>query len=460
MEPLKVGDVVRAAFGSLVRPGRDTITGVSIDSRTVAPGDLFFAVRGERFDGHRFAAAAVARGAAGVVVADTSILPAEGLVIVVGDTRRSLGDLARYYRGRFKTRVAAVTGSNGKTTTRDMIAAVLSREHRVVCAQGSYNNDIGVPLTVFRLDSATEFGVFEIEMNQFGGTKMLARVCRPEVGIVTNIGDTHLEFMKDRRGVALEKQELLRELPKAGSAVVNADDEMVMAFSRRACRSRCLTFGIENKADVFATDIAERGLEGCEFRLQGEHSVRLGLPGRHNVYNFLAAAGACRALGFEFPTIAGSARRMRPAPMRLAVKRLGPVVLIDDSYNANPQSMEAALGLLCRNAEPGRRVAILGDMMELGGFAVEAHSRVGQLVAGCVDRVAFVGPLGQHAAAVAVKAGLDPGRVRLYTASGQVLAELFDIVKPKDTILVKGSRPMKMELVTEAITKKYGKESD
>ncbi|MEO0082609.1 MAG: UDP-N-acetylmuramoyl-tripeptide--D-alanyl-D-alanine ligase [candidate division WOR-3 bacterium] len=464
MEPLKVEDVVRAVGGTLVRGGRKTITGVSIDSRAMRPGDLFFAIKGERFDGHEFVPDVLARGAAGAIVQVPPVnLPSSvrsRVVIQVADTRKALADLARFYRSRLRTRVVAVTGSNGKTTTREMIAAVLASRHRVVSAEGNFNNDIGVPLTVFRLDSGTEFGVFEIEMNRFGGTRMLAQVCRPEVGVVTNIGDSHLEFMKDRMGVALEKAELLAELPEDGCAVVNADDPMVMNIAGRACRTRCLTFGIEKPADVFATEVRDLGLEGSEFRLMGQHPVRLSIPGWHNVVNFLAACAATRACGMEFADMPRALVRFTPPEKRLRVHRLGKVTLIDDSYNANPQSMAVAVELLCRNAAPGHRVAFLGDMLELGEYAVEAHSRLGQIVSTCLDRVAFVGPLGEHAASVAIKAGMDAKRFRLFADAGQLLSELFDMIRPGDTILVKGSRAMKMELVTQAILQHYDEEPD
>jgi len=460
MKSLKVADIVKAVGGTLVRAGRKTVTGVSIDSRTCGRGDLFFAIKGERFDGHRFADDALGRGAAGAVVENPAGLKGRGVIVRVADTRRALADVARLHRSRLETRVIAVTGSNGKTTTRDMIAAILGTRYRVVNAPRNFNNDIGVPLTVFRLDTDTEFGVFEIEMNRFGGTKMLAEVCRPEVGVVTNVGDSHLEFMKDRRGVAIEKAELLAELPAHGYAVLNADDPLVMDIAQRAGPAKRLTFGVRRRADVFATDVNDRGFGGSEFRFQGQYRMDLPLPGLHNVANFLAAAAACRAVGMEFAEIPEGLAGFKPPAMRLRVLRFGRVTLIDDSYNANPQSMETAIDLLYRCAPKGHRVAFLGDMLELGSFTYEAHTRLGQLVGSQLDRVAFVGPMGQHVASVAVKSGMDAGRFRLYPDSDHVLAELFDIIKPGDTILVKGSRAMKMDLVTQAIVENYGKESD
>jgi len=455
MKSLTFEQVVHATGGSLVRPGQGEVSGVSIDSRKVQPGELFIAIKGERFDGHSFLGEVAKAGAAGVVVSKAEELPESGAVILVKDTRRALGDLARLYRSTLPVRVLAVTGSNGKTTTREMIGHILSHRFRVVKAEGSFNNDIGVPLTVFRLEPSTEVGVFEIEMNELGGTARLAQVCGPEVGVVTNIGDSHLESMKDRAGVAREKAELLEALPENGCAVLNADDPLVMGIGAKYAGCRKLTFGVEQRADVFATDVRELGLEGIEFTLQGEFPVRLPSPGRFQVANCLAAAAACSALGMELRHIAGGIEGFEPPSMRLAIRKFPNLTLIDDCYNANPQSMREAIRLLCANTRPEHRVAVLGDMLELGEHSVQAHTELGQWVAGCVDRVAFVGREVAHAVAVAVQAGRKPGRMRLYESSELLLPDLFDIVRRGDTLLVKGSRAMHLELVTRAITEHY-----
>lgn len=456
MTRLTIEQVVHATGGSLVRPGHAEVGGVSIDSRAVRPGELFIAIKGERFDGHSFLGEAAKAGAAGVVVSRAESVPGTGAVILVSDTRTALGDLARFYRSTLPVRAVAVTGSNGKTTTREMIGAILSNRFRVVKAEGSFNNDIGVPLTVFRLEPDTEVGVFEIEMNELGGTARLADICRPEVGTVTNIGDSHLEFMKDRDGVAREKAELLEALPETGCAVLNADDPLVMRIGAKYARCRKLTFGVEQHADVFATDVRELGLDSIEFKLQGEYPVRLPSPGRFQVANLLAAAAACFALGIEHRHIAEDIEGFAPPAMRLAIRKFKNLTVIDDCYNANPQSMREAIRLLCANTRPERRVAVLGDMLELGEHSVEAHTQLGQWVAGCVDRVAFVGREVAHAVAVAVQAGRKPGRLRLYESSELLLPDLFDMVRRGDTLLVKGSRAMKLELVTKAIIEHYG----
>ncbi|OYD15002.1 hypothetical protein CH330_06910 [candidate division WOR-3 bacterium JGI_Cruoil_03_51_56] len=459
MEPLSIEDIVRATDGKLSGSGNGEITGVSVDSRTIRPGELFIAIRGERFDGHRFIKDAVAKGA-GIVISQSRSVHGNIAcpMVLVEDTRKALGDIAKFYRSKFRTRVIAVTGSNGKTTTRDMIASILDSRFNVVKAEASYNNDIGVPLTVFRLGQDIDIGVFEIEMNVFGGTKRLAGICMPEIGVITNIGDTHLEFMHNRQGVAQEKAELLEALPKNGCAVLNQDDPLVMEIGGKYCHSRRLTFGFEKTADVYAESLKCTALGGSEFLLQGRYRVQILLSGKHNVSNCLGAVAVARCLGMEFADIGNEIGKFRPLPMRLRIRHSGDIVVIDDSYNANPQSVRAAFDVLCQNAPLGNRVAFLGDMLELGEFSAEAHTRIGRMAAKLLDRVVFVGKMAKYAYSAAIDAGMNQANVRLYRNCRDVLDELFDLIRPKDTILVKGSRAMRMELVAEAIITKYGKD--
>jgi UDP-N-acetylmuramoyl-tripeptide--D-alanyl-D-alanine ligase len=456
MEQISMLDLLGATGGRLLQHGADNVTGVTTDSRHVQNGDLFVAIKGDRFDGHHYASDAVQVGAKAVVLSDSRFAPDTGAVILVRDTRQALGDVAAFHRQRLVVRVAAVTGSNGKTTVRGMLAAILRPRSRVLEAEGNFNNDIGVPLTLLRLTPETEVAVLEIEMNEPGGTRRLADISRPEVGAITNVGDSHLESMHDRQGVAREKAELLEALSDTGTAVVNADDELVMEMARRFGHSKQVTFGTLVKADVFACDIVDHGLDGSEFLLQGEHRVRVRLPGLHNVANCLAAAAAARALGIGFDMMPDPLAAFEPQPMRLVVKRLGDITVLDDCYNANPQSMRAAMEVLCASVEKGRRVAFLGDMLELGERAVEFHTAIGRRVVGCLDRVVFVGPLGGHAAAVAIRDGMGADRVRVYSESEQVLPELFDMIRAGDRILVKGSRTIRMELIAQALEEKYG----
>ncbi|MEO0080224.1 MAG: UDP-N-acetylmuramoyl-tripeptide--D-alanyl-D-alanine ligase [candidate division WOR-3 bacterium] len=445
-----------ATGGNLVRGSETLVPGISIDTRTLKPNELYIAIRGKRFDGHSFIPDALRAGAVGVVLQNETAIPVEGIVIKVPDTREALQQIATAYRRRLNLKVVAVTGSNGKSTTKEMLATILECRFKVVRAEGSYNNDIGVPLTVLKLNLDTEAAVFEIEMNELGGTYKLARVCQPQVGVITNIGDTHLEFMKDRQGVACEKQELLSALPQDGVAVLNADDEAVMAIGRRCGPKERLTFALDKPADVFAHDVRELGLDGVQFLLQGEYEIRLKVPGRHNVANCLAACAAARALGIGFEEMPESLARFTGLPMRLQRIQLKGVTLIDDCYNANPQSMAEALELLFRNAERRHRLAILGDMLELGESSHKLHEEIGRKAGAGVDRLVLIGPESEAAAEAALQAGLNPQNLFRFNSSSEVGDVLFDIIRPGDTILVKGSRAMGLELIVQKIVSHYG----
>ena len=294
---MRLNELVTATRGRLVNGRELKVTGVSVDTRSLKPGDLYVAIRGKRLDGHQFCEQAVEKGAVGVVVDTEAAVPTGKVGIVVTDTTEALGRIAFRHRERMSARVVAVTGSNGKTTTKEILAAILALKFKTLRPEGSYNNDIGVPLTVLRMTKDIEAAVFEIEMNKLGGTARLARICRPEVGVITNVGDTHLEFMTDRHGVAQEKAELLQVLPERGAAVLNADDPLVMAIGSTYAPPRRVTFGVEQKAEVFATDVEDAGLAGSRFRLMGKYEVTLSIPGGHNVANCLAACAGAYAMG-------------------------------------------------------------------------------------------------------------------------------------------------------------------
>ena len=454
MDPIRLSELVAATGGRLVNGRELKVTGVSIDTRTLKPGDLYIAIRGKRLDGHQFCEQAVEKGAVGVVVDSEAAVPAGAAGIVVTNTTDALSCVAFRHRERMSARVVAITGSNGKSTTKEILAAILAVKFKTLKPEGSFNNDIGVPLTVLRMTREIEAAVFEIEMNELGGTARLARICRPETGVITNIGDTHLEFMKDRHGVAQEKAELLQALPEKGAAVLNADDPLVMAIGSTYAPPRRVTFGLEQEAEVFATDIGEAGLAGSRFRLMGKYEVTLPIPGRHNVANCLAACAGAYAMGMWPGDMPEAIARLKPLPMRLRVTRLGETTLIEDCYNANPQSVGAALELLERCGAAARRVAFLGDMLELGESSPARHEDLGHSVGALVNRLAVVGPLGEYTAKGASEAGLK--QIRRFDTSAEALAALFDIIRPGDTILVKGSRAMAMEIISQEIVRLYG----
>jgi len=454
VEPIRLNELVTATGGRLVN-GRDSkVTGVSIDTRTLNPGDLYVAIRGKRLDGHQFCDMAMEKGAVGVVVDSEAAVPAGKVGIVVANTTKALGRIAFRHRERMSARVVAVTGSNGKTTTKEILAAILAIKFKTLKPEGSFNNDIGVPLTVLRMTRDIEAAVFEIEMNELGGTARLARICRPEVGVITNIGDTHLEFMKDRHGVAQEKAELLQALPEKGAAVLNADDPLVMAIGSTYAPPRRVTFGLEQKAEVFATDIEDAGLAGSRFRLMGKYDVALAMPGRHNVANCLAACAGAYAMGMGPGDMPEAIAGLKALPMRLRVTKLGDMTLIEDCYNANPQSVGAAIDVLEKCNLVERRIAFLGDMLELGDSAQAQHEALGRKIGALVSRLVVVGPLGESTAKGASAVGLT--QIWRFETAEAAREALFDIIKSGDTILVKGSRAMAMETISQEIVRLYG----
>lgn len=454
MEPIRLNELVTATRGRLVNGRELKVTGVSVDTRSLKPGDLYVAIRGKRLDGHQFCEQAVEKGAVGVVVDTEAAVPTGKVGIVVTDTTEALGRIAFRHRERMSARVVAVTGSNGKTTTKEILAAILALKFKTLRPEGSYNNDIGVPLTVLRMTKDIEAAVFEIEMNKLGGTARLARICRPEVGVITNVGDTHLEFMTDRHGVAQEKAELLQVLPERGAAVLNADDPLVMAIGSTYAPPRRVTFGVEQKAEVFATDVEDAGLAGSRFRLMGKYEVTLSIPGGHNVANCLAACAGAYAMGMWPGDMPEAIAKLKPLPMRLRVIRLGDITLIEDCYNANPQSVGAALEVLRQCSAVERRIAFLGDMLELGESAQAQHEAIGRKVGALVNRLVVVGPLGECTAKGASAVGLT--QIWRFETAAKAREAVFDIIKPGDTILVKGSRAMAMETISQEIVRRYG----
>jgi UDP-N-acetylmuramoyl-tripeptide--D-alanyl-D-alanine ligase len=457
------GGTLRAGRRELAPTEKGTIAGISIDTRTIRKGELYVAIIGKRLDGHDFVAEAIRKGAAGVLVSQDLPKSARrkiGPAIKVRDTTRALGDIAAFHRRRFNPIVIAVTGSNGKSTTKEMLAAILAQRFRVLKPESSFNNDIGVPLTVLAMNQQTQAAIIEMEMNLLGGTRRLCEIAQPQIGVVTNIGDTHLEFLRDREGVAQEKSELIEYIGGRGASVLNADDPLVMEIGRRFPTRERVTFGIRRPADVFATRIRNLGEKGLSFLLNGAVPVRLPIIGRHNVANALAAVAAAGAVGVHTREAVAGIEGVKPLPLRLQIERFGGLTLIADCYNANPQSMAAALEVLrnaeCRmpNRKGGRKIAVLGEMLELGDRAARPHYELG-LAAGSVADWALV--KGEHAADVirgARQAGIAAGRALAVRDAAQAVQKLIDIARPKDTILVKGSRANRLEEIVQEFRKR------
>lgn len=418
------------------------VSAVSTDSRTVNPGDLFFALPGEDFDGHNFVNDAFKKGAVGAVVSK-SVKSSKSL-IKVENTAHALGKIAKAHRKKFDIPIIVVSGSNGKTTTKDMLAKILSRKFNTLKAEKSFNNHVGVPLTLLNMTDQTEIAVLELETNILGETRRLAEIIDPLAAVITNISDTHLEFLPSKEKVAEEKAEILESLRSGGFAVLNRDDIWAMRIGDKSSARKLVTFGINNEADFIATGIKKHGYAGTQFVFNQRYPVRLKIPGAYNVYNALAAAACASTLGVEHDIIAEELEDFRASPMRGEIIECRGIKIIDDTYNANPQSVRETIQVL-QDIGEGRRIAVLADMLELGKATKDAHYNLGKFIAKSkVDIIITVGELARYIAeGVANNSKEKEGYS--YDDKHSALQKLLDIIRPNDTILIKGSRKMEME---------------
>ncbi len=420
--------------------------------RTIEPGDLFIALTGESSDGHKFLADALAKGAAGVVVSRK--VEARRLAIRVDDTLLALGDIAGYYRSKFTPTMVAVTGSVGKTTTKEMIAAVAAARGPVLKSAGNFNNEIGAPLTLLELAPRHKTAVVEMAMRGPGQIDYLARIARPSIGVITNIHMSHIELLGSMDAIADAKGELLDHLPADGAAVLNADDGYFDYLKRRA-NCRVVSFGESPQADVRAMSVGLDSKGCCNFEVQtagGSFSVRIPVPGEHNIKDALSAVAVGELLGITYEQISEALANYTPPEKRSnVVPTRGGVVIIDDTYNASPASMHSALKTLAM-MEGERKIAVLGDMLELGDHALDAHLELGRAAkeAG-VDMLLTVGQLGKLIARGAIDAGMPVALVSEYDDSWQAARELPEKLRERDVVLVKGSRAVKMERVVEGL---------
>ncbi|MFV1972354.1 MAG: UDP-N-acetylmuramoyl-tripeptide--D-alanyl-D-alanine ligase [Thiohalobacterales bacterium] len=418
--------------------------GVSTDSRDLQEGNLFVALQGPHYDGHDYIETARERGAAAAAVShslDTG-LP----LIEVADTRMALGQLAGWWRAQFTLPVVAITGTNGKTTVRAMTEAILSRSGRTLSTRGNLNNEIGVPLTLFRLDAADRFAIVEMGANHAGEIDYLAGISRPTIAVVTNAGPAHLEGFGDLPGVARAKGELFTRLGDDGIAIINADDDFASLWCDLAGQREIVRFGIEQPADVRAHwqgDVS--GSRVQLFTPRGETEFRLPLPGRHNVMNALAASAAALAAGVDLEDVCAGLESLAPVAGRFNIHRLADgVTVIDDTYNANPESLQAALDVLAMTG--GETWLVLGDMGELGADAVTLHREAGaQACTSGVDRLFTLGSLAQAAA------GGFGSRAEHFDTPEALVTALQQARHADLHVLVKGSRRMRMERIIEAL---------
>jgi UDP-N-acetylmuramoyl-tripeptide--D-alanyl-D-alanine ligase len=445
---LQIADLADAKISA--GPGHVFVDKVSTDSRTLKPGELFVALRGENFDGHKFVESAVQTGAAGAIVdlAWKGNVPESFTILRADDTLRAYQTLAANYRKSLPFRVIAITGSNGKTSVKDFTASVLARKFRVTKTEGNFNNHVGLPRTILEATSADQVAVWEIGMNHPGEIAALAKIASPDVGIITNVGVAHIEFMGSRDAIAKEKGALAQAIAPDGTVILNADD----SFSQKiAARTKAkLLFAGTTSGTVRAAEIRQSA-DGSEFTiLEGAHRCRaqVPVPGLHMVQNAMLAVAAGRLFGLSIEECAAGLASAPLAKARLQIKQIHGVQFIDDSYNANPDSMKAALRTLVELDADGKRIAVLGEMLELGKESERGHREVGECAAELgVDQLIAIGETGAIIARAAEKGGVAKSvAVKSTSEAAEMLA---DIATPGDLVLVKGSRSARTERVLE-----------
>lgn len=448
MTPCTAREICAAVGGTLLQDSGAPVTGVTTDSRAVQPGQLFIPLVGERFDGHAYISKALDGGAAGCLTAAApeTLLPGK-LYIQVADTRLALKALASWYRDKFDLPVVQVTGSAGKTTTKEMIASVLSQRYNTLRTEGNFNNDIGAPLTLLRLMPEHQAAVIETGMNHFGEIRYLGEMVRPDIAVITNVGDAHIENLGNtRQGILRAKCEIFENLTPEGVAVLNGDDELLNTVTLPQTILRC---GVGDGCGVRVTDIDDRGLEGvaCTVTIEGEHyRLTTSAPGRYMIYPMAMAAAIGRRLGLTGEEIAAGVAAYTTVGSRMHLIRLpGERLVIDDCYNANPQSMAEGLRMLA--ASPARnRVAVLGDMGELGQLTAQAHRDMGALTR----------RLGLTAVAVGEKmhalTETDP-QAQWFATVEEAMPAIRQLFTPGTAVLVKASHAMHFESIVKELEK-------
>ena len=447
---------VQAAFPAVVlQLTQNKFCDVVTDTRLVKKGVLFVALIGEKFDGHDFIQTAIEKGAAGVVVSrnysETELRDLPITVIQAEDTLKAYQLLAKVYRRRFSIPVIAITGSNGKTTTKDFTAAVLSANFNVLKTEANFNNEIGLPKTLLQLQANHQVAVVEMGMRGFGQIAELAEIAQPTIGIVTNVGETHMEILGSLANIAKAKAELVEHLDENSVAILNADNSFVAAMQSKV-KGKCITFGIDKPSDLKAGHIKTVHKNCTEFdcTFKGQsYSFVLPIVGRHNVYNVLAALAVGFTLGLSAVEMQKGLTGFAATKMRFEIQQVGLYQVINDAYNASPMSMKAALETLA-DVAARRKIAVLGDMLELGSVSVAAHKNIGKLVADQkIDALITFGDMAAHIAQEARTAGVQ--LVYICKSHAEAGIALKEILQPEDTILFKGSRGMQMEKIIDLI---------
>ncbi|MEW6097311.1 MAG: UDP-N-acetylmuramoyl-tripeptide--D-alanyl-D-alanine ligase [bacterium] len=460
MEPIKIDEILQAIEGELLQGDKDKwIAKISTDSRQITQGDLFIALKGDRFDGHDFVEEVIKKEA-GALVISKDIQPVTSYqlpitIIKVRDTLIALGKIAAYYRQKFEIPIVAITGSNGKTTTKEMAWQLISQKLNTLKCKGSFNNAIGLPLTLLELKNTTQSAVVEIGMNQVGEIKYLATIAKPTVALITNIGESHIGYLKTKENIANEKAQILDAVKDKGIAILNLDDDY---SNRMKFKGRLITYGIRNSADINAQDI-HQDINGIKFTLiLANNHYKLAIPilGLHNVYNVLGATAIAYALGLNFDEIKDAYKDFKTPYGRMELRSHGKIKIINDAYNANPTSMKAAVQTLNQIHTKGRKILVMGDMLELGELSESFHRAIAkEIVTNGVDVLFTIGENASLTSDEAHKVGLE---VYKCDSNEEIVSKLKSMLKAGDSVLVKGSRRMKLEEVVEALKKVESRE--
>ena len=460
----KAKDCLGVVGGKLLKgSAAKAFRGVSINSRTIKKEELLVCIQGENFDGHNFLGEAINKGAAGIIISDPVHLSGNMIsggnspfVIQSQNTLRALQDLAGYQRTRFPFQVVAVTGTNGKSTTKEMIASIIETKYKTLKTQGNLNNHIGLPLTLLARKPEHEVGVLEMGMSAAGEIKRLAEIAKPDIGVITNISVGHLDQLKTIKDVQAAKGELFDAITEEGTAIVNADDPLVLELAK-SLRVKKITYGIEQSSDVQASNIQNEGSSGFTFTAKVFNqtiSVNLSQIGYCNIYNALAALATGHSLGISGKDMSRGLENYQQIPQRNEQIHYEGVTLINDAYNANPQSMREALKTLSEFNTQGKRFLIIGDMLELGLLSESAHHELGQeIILSNVDHLVTVGPLASLVAESAKKNPRHPLQIGKFNTHAEAVSYLLRNVEKGDCLLIKGSRGTKMENIIKEYLK-------
>ena len=453
MQMMTVAEILEATDGVLVSgDAKKQINDVVSDSRRVTDGVLFVPLVGEKFDGHEFITAAFDLGAAAVLTQKETDLLIGKTIIKVKDTLKAFGDIARYYKAKCNIPSVGVTGSVGKTTTKDMLASVLSQKYNTLKTNKNFNNDIGVPITIFSIEKEHEAAVIEMGMNHFGEIEYLASISRPDVAVITNIGQSHIENLGSRAGIFKAKMEMTKLFTKDNTLIVNGDDDY-LSTTKGNGDYKVIYYGIKNpENDVYAKDICNNGLEGINFTavVDGtEYKIEVTVPGEHNVYNALAAICVGREFGVPMDKIAEGIKNFKLTGMRMEVEDYKGITIINDCYNASPDSIRSALKVL-GGTENTRKVAILGDVFEMGDFAQQAHYDLGSaVVENGIDVLITAGENMKYLAKGAKDGGME--NIVVFDKTLEVCNYVKDNISEGDAVLIKASHGMHFEEVYNAI---------